>query len=232
MTTSWKLAAAAAVAVSLAGCSQLDVNQSPGGTPQSPQRYGQAAGDAKLATLSTDQAQRLKRIMDPLIQHMNRPIPPDNVKVTVMADSHLNAANAGGGDFYVTSGLLEKSTDQQLRGVLAHEIAHADLGHVNKMQTLGVGVGIGAALLGAFWPGSQQLAPFAGQLLLSHYSRSEETAADRHGVEILRRAGFDGKNIMVNSLTWIMNTEGNGSGGFFATHPATTDRIQAVRNLP
>jgi predicted Zn-dependent protease len=40
------------------------------------------------------------------------------------------------------------------------------------------------------------MTPLAGQLLLSHYSRTEETAADRQGVEILRRAGFEGKTII------------------------------------
>ena len=222
---------AAAVAAGLAACSQLDVNQSPSGASQSPQQYGRAAGDQPLAPLSTAQAQRLKRIMDPLIQHMNRPIPPHNVKVTVMQDSHINAANAGGGDFYVTSGLLQKASDEQLRGILAHEIAHADLGHVNKMQTVSAGVGIGAALLGAIWPGSEQLAPFAGQLLLSHYSRTEETAADKQGVEILNRAGYQGKTIMVNTLTWVTNTEGASSGGFFATHPGSDERIRDVRAM-
>ena len=59
----------------------------------------------------------------------------------------------------------------------------------------------------------------------------EETAADRQGVEILNRAGFRGKTIMVNTLTWLTNTEGASSGGFFATHPATDERIRDVRAL-
>jgi putative metalloprotease len=222
----------APVALSLIACSQLDVNQSPTGTVQSPEQYGMAAGKQPVAVLSAAQAQRLKRLMDPLIQHMNRPIPAGNVKVTVLQDSHINAANGGGGDFYVTSGLLQKANDDALRGILAHEIAHADLGHVNKIQTVSAGVGIGAALLGAIWPASEQLAPLAGQLLLSHYSRTEETAADRQGVEILRRAGYQGKTIMVNALTWLTNTEGASSGGFFSTHPATADRIRDLRAMP
>lgn len=222
----------ASLALGLAACSQLDVNQSPSGASQPPQQYGTAAGDTPVVPLSAAQAQRLKRLMDPLIRHMNRPLPAHNVKVTVMRDSHINAANAGGGDFYVTSGLLQKASDDQLRGILAHEIAHADLGHVNKMQTVSAGVGIGAALLGAIWPGSQQLAPFAGQLLLSQYSRTEESAADRHGVEILGRAGYQGKTIMMNALTWITNTEGGNGGGFFATHPATSDRLRDLRAMP
>ena len=170
--------------------------------------------------------------MVPLIQNMNHPIPADKVKVTVMQDSHINAANGGGGDFYVTSGLLQKASDDELRGILAHEIAHADLGHVNKLQTVGAGIGIGTALLGTIWPASGQLAPLAGQLLLSHYSRTEETAADKQGVEILRRAGYQGKTIMMNTLTWLTKIEGTSSGGFLSTHPATADRIRDLRAMP
>lgn len=225
------LGVAMGLAVSLGACAQLDVNESPSGPSQAPQQYGAAAGKEPVAVLSTAQAKRLKGLMDPLLRHMNQPISPDNVRVTVLKDDHINAANGGGGDFYVTSGLLQKASDSQLRGILAHEIGHADLGHVNKIQTLGAGVGIGAALLGAIWPSSEQLAPLAGQLVMSHYSRTEETAADKQGVVILDRAGYSGKSVMVDTLTWISKTEGAGSGGFLATHPATADRIAALRAM-
>lgn len=216
------------LALGLISCAQLDVNESPSGNSQSQQQYGAAAGSAPVAELSTAQAQRLKRLMDPLLGHMNNPLPADRVRVTVLQDTHINAANGGGGDFYVTSGLLQKANDSHLRGILAHEIGHADLGHVNKLQTVSAGVGIGAAVLGAIWPASEQLSPLAGQLLLSHYSRAEETAADKQGVIILDRSGFSGKTVMVDTLTWITNTEGASSGGFFASHPATADRIKAL----
>ena len=210
----------------LAGCAELDPGKSPSGSYGSSTSYGQAAGDVPLAQLPPAQAQRLNAIMGPLLARMNRPLRPDQVKVTVMADSHINAANGGAGDFYVTTGLLQKASDADLRGILAHEIAHADLGHVNKMQTANLGIGIGAALLGVIWPGAEQLAPIAGQLVLSKYSRSEESAADRHGVEILNRAGYPGQPVMVHALTWLAQTEGNSGGGFFDTHPATQERIR------
>jgi predicted Zn-dependent protease len=53
-------------------------------------------------------------------------------RVAVIDDPSINAANAGGGEFYVTTGLLQKANDEHLRGVLAHEIAHDDLGHVAR----------------------------------------------------------------------------------------------------
>jgi len=58
--------------------------------------------------------------------------------------------------------------------------------------------------------------------------RKEEYEADRHGAEILQRAGYS-KDVMINTLTWLMQTEGASGGGFFATHPATGDRIEALK---
>jgi putative metalloprotease len=166
--------------------------------------------------------------MIPLIKGMNRPIPLDKARLAVVDDDHINAANAGSAQFMVTRGLLEKANDDQLRGVLAHELAHEDLGHVAKTQTLGTGVNIGIALLEQIFPGSGALTPLAGQLILNRYTQSEEYAADRHGAEILQRAGYR-PEIMADTLAWLMQVEGASKGGFFATHPATAERIEALR---
>jgi predicted Zn-dependent protease len=63
---------------------------------------------------------------------MDHPRPLNQVKVGIMDDPHVNAASASGGEFYVTTGLLQKADDEHLRGVLAHELAHDDLGHVAR----------------------------------------------------------------------------------------------------
>jgi predicted Zn-dependent protease len=166
--------------------------------------------------------------MIPLMAKMNKPLSPSQVKVGIMDDPHINAANAGSGEFYVTTGLLEKANDDQMRGVLAHELAHEDLGHVAKAQRLGAGLQIGAVLLDQILPGSGAITPIAGELISRSYSRKEEYAADRHGAEILERAGYS-KDVMINTLTWLNETEGASGGGFFATHPATGDRIEALK---
>ncbi len=178
------------------------------------------------------QARRLQRIMLPLIANMNEPLPANQVKITLWADGHINAANAGGGDFYVTTGLLQRSSDDQLRAILAHEVAHADLSHVAKAQTLAAGLSIGTLILDQILPGAGAIAPIAGGLVQNAYSRSEETEADLLAVTILGRAGHNGKALMADGLTWIQRTEGDSGGGFFASHPATGDRIAAIRALP
>jgi Zn-dependent protease with chaperone function len=188
------------------------------------------AHEPSTRPLDRAEAQRLQRVMAPLVRAMDHPRPLDKVKVAIMDDPHIKAASAGGGEFYVTTGLLQKADDLRLAGVLAHELAHDDLGHVAKAQTLGAGLNIGMVILDQIIPGSGALTPIAGGLIARAYSRNEEYAADRHGVDILTRAGYPAAT-MLNTLTWLGQTEGTDGGGFFATHPATADRIEALRNV-
>ena len=192
-----------------------------------------AGGTASTTTTRVDPAQaaRLQRIMVPLIRAMDHPMPLDQVRVGIMDDPQINAANAGGNQFFVTTGLLHKASDDRLRAVLAHELSHQDLNHVAKAQVLGAGLGIGAAILDQIFPGSGAITPLAGQLVTSKYGRTEEYAADAHGVVLLRRAGYP-KEVMIDTLTWLLQVSGPESGGFFATHPGTADRIDAVRKTP
>ena len=179
----------------------------------------------------SQQSERLRSVIIPLIQAMDHPCSPDQVRVSVTNQSEVNAGNAGGCQFLVTAGLLRQSNDDQLRGVLAHEIAHQDLGHVARAQVLNAGIGIGTALLERFFPGSSALTPIAGILISRGYGRTEEYAADRHGVDILRSAGYPGE-IMVDTLNWLRAISGDGGGGFLSTHPAIDERIAALRKLP
>jgi Zn-dependent protease with chaperone function len=168
--------------------------------------------------------------MLPLLRNADHPLPLDQVRVSLVDDPALNAGSAGNGEFFVTTGLLSQATDEQLRGVLAHEIAHEDLGHPMKAQVLGTGIGLGTALLEQIVPGSGTVAPIAGTLITSHYSRPMELAADRHAVKLLQRAGYS-KATLINTLSWLMRRNGDSGGGIFATHPATSERIQALRTL-
>ena len=168
--------------------------------------------------------------MVPLLQAMDRPCRLDQVRVGIANQDEINAANAGNCEFYVTAGLLRRANDDQLRGVLAHEIAHQDLGHVAKAQVLGAGLNILAAGLQQLFPAAGALAPIAGELVARGYGRTEEFSADRHGVEILGRAGYS-KETMLDSLTWIRRVSGDSGGGFLSTHPALDERIATIQRL-
>lgn len=220
--------AGAVLAALLAGCAV--------GTTSAPPASGRTDAPSRPVPTTAKkvdpaQVERLKKTMLPLLAAMNKPPDPGQVKVGIMDDPSINAANAGNGEFFVTTGLIVKANDEQLRAVLAHEVAHEDLGHVAKAQALGTGIGIGAVILDQIIPGAGQVAPIAGALITRSYSRSEEYAADRHGVDLLKRIGRP-KEDMINTLTWLMASSGSdGGGGFLSTHPATEDRIDVLRKL-
>lgn len=227
MTRREKIFAAVWMAISLGAFSAGCVVET---TSAPPSPSGRETRAPNVKPLDPSQAARLQRIMVPLLRAGDKTRSLKEVRIAVVEDANINAANAGGGEFYLTTGLLEKANDQQLRGILAHEIAHDDLGHVARAQILGAGLNIGVFVLEQIIPGSSAITPIAGTLAARAYSRREELAADRHGVEILQRAGYS-KEVMIDSLAWVMSSSQGNGGGFLSTHPATEDRIAALRQL-
>ena len=209
----------------VSGCAGLPL---PDGA-SSPQEQGSGP---RMATepVTPQDAARLRRIVEPLARAADKP--PQRVSVGILSDKSINAANAGGGEFYVTRGLLDRASDEQLLAIMAHEFAHNDLGHVAKAQRVEAGVQLGAAILEQVIPNSAIITPIAGTLITRAHSRSEELEADRHAVTLLKRVGSS-KQALENALAWLARTSGGGEGGgWFATHPGTNDRIQALRQLP
>src|SRR5262249_17162488 len=128
------------VAVSLASCVCAGVRS---GDHIRAATFITGSGTPNIKPLDPSQTARLQRIMIPLLRAGDRTRSLKEIRVGVIEDPTINAANAGGGEFYVTTGLLQKANDEQLRGILAHEIAHDDLGHVAKAQVLGTGLNLG-----------------------------------------------------------------------------------------
>jgi putative metalloprotease len=191
---------------------------------EGPPRSGAASAPTQ------DQVERIRRIMLPLLRASDNAQRLDQVRIRVVNDPSLNAGSAGNGVFLVTTGLLNRANDDQLRGVLAHEIAHDDLGHAARAQVLVTGLGLGVGLLERIFPGSSAITPLAGSLIAGNYSRPQEYEADRHAVKILRRSGYS-KDVMIDTLSWLRQTAGDNGGGILSTHPAIKERIQALRGL-
>jgi len=236
MSPWWTRLGALAACCALTAACAGPVASSGGSTQRQPSTTTTTRRPTTVTKVDPAQAERLQRVVVPLLAVMDHPLKPNEVKVGIMDDPSINAASAGNGEFLVTTGLLAKANDDQLRAVMAHELAHQDLNHVSKAQTLGGALNIGAIILDQIIPGSGAITPIAGELIARKYSRTEEYAADRHGVDILRRAGYS-KQTMIDTLNWLIQTSGGSSssgglGGFLSTHPGTTDRIQALKALP
>ena len=173
-------------------------------------------------------AQRLYRIITPLLGAMEHSLKPQQVSVGIVADDAINAANGGGGKFIVTTGLLERANDEQLRGVMAHEIAHEDLGHVTKLKLSATGVNM--VLLKQMAKADTAVSLIEGPLITLSFSRSEENQADGQSVAILERAGYQ-REVVIEALIWMAKSS-TGSGNFVASHPNISQRIKTLQTMP
>lgn len=127
---------------------------------------------------------------------------------------------------HVTKGLMKiLDTEEQIAGVLGHEIGHVKLGHYDK----GVGRAVGWTLLGIALGKAGGIAQTAGnvgiQLAESGFSRGQEVEADDYGTELLKRAGYDPYGLYRAMKAFQDNkyvTQPNG----FNSHPPTARRLK------
>jgi len=150
----------------------------------------------------------------------------------------INAFALPGGPVWVHRGAIQAATNEsQLAGVLAHEIAHVAQRHaadqISKGAIANGLLGFLGAVLGN--SGGARTAETGAQILVGGYmmkfSREDEREADRVGVEIMRRAGWDARG-MLEFMQTLRTRSGRDPGsvqGFLSTHPSPADRIEHLR---
>lgn len=185
--------------------------------------------------------QRVKTVASRLIPHTAafRPDAPKWAWEThVIQDDQLNAWAMPGGKMVVYSGLVVKLklTDEELAAIMGHEIAHSLREHARErvsreMATqLGVSVvgGVAGALLGVGDLGTQVGSMLAQVTFTLPHSRAQEIEADRVGVELAARAGYDPHAAV---SVWQKMLQAGGSGGpqFLSTHPSPENRLADLK---
>lgn len=152
-------------------------------------------------------------------------------EVNVLTSDEVNAWCMPGGKIAVYTGLIEKLkvTDDELAAVIGHEIAHALREHAreraSEQAVAGSVISIGSAILGVGNLG-QQGAQYAYMGLVGlPNSRGHETEADRIGVELAARAGYDPRAAIT---LWQKMGQAGGSEPpkLLSTHPSSQDRIR------
>lgn len=163
----------------------------------------------------------------------NSPQSPFTPTFQIVKDDEINAFAVLGGFMYVNTGMIAAADDEaELAAVMAHEAGHAIGRHgarnVSRQQGLGV---VQQIVLGS---DAGQIASIATSVLasgaLSNYSRDFERESDRIAVDTLWRAGYDpmAMSTFFAKLQAKYGSSGGGLASFFASHPATQDRMDAV----
>lgn len=150
----------------------------------------------------------------------------------------VNAFALPGGQIFITEGLLARlETEDQIAGVLGHEVGHVVARHgAEHLAKAGLLQGItGAVVIGSYDPdnpmGTQASAAIAGmigQLISLKYGRDDELESDRLGVRFLVESGYDPR-AMIRVMEILAEASGGGQSiEFFQTHPNPERRIEQI----
>lgn len=158
-------------------------------------------------------------------------------EVNVQTTDDVNAYCMPGGKIMVYTGLIHQldATDAELAAVIGHEIAHALREHSRErisrayaQQVALAGIAIATGAGDATMALADQVAAVTFQL---PHSREQEAEADRIGLELMARAGYD-PNAAV-TLWEKMGKLGGSRVEFFSTHPSSESRIRDLKaNVP
>ena len=180
------------------------------------------------------QTERVRRIANRLIPHVDvfRPEARNWAwEVNVLESKEVNAWCMPGGKIAVFSGLIEKlnATDDELAAVIGHEISHALREHalerkprVIAAQIGAFGLTLGAAAAGYQLPDNLAQSASMAALMLPN-SREQESEADRMGVELAARAGYDPR-AAVGLWQKMAKLGGSAPPKILSSHPPSAER--------
>ena len=183
-----------------------------------------------------------KHVADEAVQHLTDrltvhwPEVPYRFRTGVIPESIPNALAVPGGVVLVTSGLLERvESENELAFVLAHELGHfRNRDHLRglgrQVATLFATAIVGVAAGGG---GVTDFVSIAQHVTSRRFSREQEMAADRFGLEIVHReyghvAGADDffEHISEEGSLWESR-----AASYLSTHPLSEDRIRRLQQL-
>ncbi len=158
-------------------------------------------------------------------------------RITIIDDPEtVNAWAMAGGKMALYTGLVQQlnATDDELAQVLGHEIAHALAKHSAEKMSVAMATSIGVVAVGAVaenkavaMTGASLAAALAVQM---PNSRAAESEADRIGIELAAKAGYDPRAAIT---LWRKMAEVGGKGPpeFLSTHPAPENREKTLAAL-
>jgi len=178
-----------------------------------------------------DANERVNRILDDIVAVCDRQDIVYTIRV-IDDEEMVNAVSLPGGYIYIFSGMLDRlETDDQLAGVIAHEVGHITARHsIKRLQA-----SYGFALLQAVAIASNEAAVMRGvnamyPSIFVEYSRQDEFESDQLAVKYMKKAGYD----PYGAIGVMEALEKKDSEGplrrisYFRTHPYLNERKAVI----
>lgn len=179
---------------------------------------------SQIAPASSKYSQRLTKIMAGL---KNDGVP---VQAKVYLSKTVNAWAMANGCVRVYSGIMDLMSDDEVRGVLGHEIGHVALGHSKAAMQVAYAAQAARGALAASGNGavsalsSSQLGDLTEKLINAQFSQKQESAADDYAFDLLKKNGAN-RQALVTAFQKLATQDG-GKSSMFDSHPGSAERAQ------
>lgn len=200
--------------------------------------YQRVLDEAREAgTLNQDQATlaRLNRIMSAMIPHTAE-FRPDAAswawEVNLITDDTVNAWVMPGGKMMFYTGLIEKLalTDDEIAAIVGHEMAHELREHARERISQAQLGSLGLTLVGQLTGAKASTLDLAGSIInvgiLLPFSREHEVEADRIGIELAARSGYNPAAAVTIWEKMAKLSAGGAPPEFLSTHPSYDSRMK------
>lgn len=173
------------------------------------------------------------RVGNKLVQSTEAGSSPYKFDFHLLADEKtVNAFALPGGQIFITYALLKRlKSEDQLAGVLGHEIGHVINRHSAEhiaQQELTEGL-VRATDIATGDPGMLQR--FIGNMVNMKYSRGDELESDEYGVKYMYQSDYNPEAMI--EVMQILKEASGGSGQpeFMSTHPSPDNRIERLKDI-
>lgn len=215
-------AQAGGAAMKAATLSDADVKQ------LSEQSCAEMDKKSKIASVKSKYAVRLAK----LVKAMPKTVGDTAVNYKVYETKDVNAWAMINGCVRVYTGLMDMMTDDELRGVIGHELGHVALGHSKKaMQVAYTATAARQAATAAGGAVAQlsasQLGDLTEKLINAQFSQSQESEADDYAFDLLTAAKLKREGLIT---AFEKLAKLGDSNSMFSSHPSSTERANHIRD--
>ena len=149
-------------------------------------------------------------------------------KVHHVEDEMINAYYIGNGNIMLFEGLLDQlNTEDQLAGLIAHEMGHGIEKHMTEDMRRNTGLTVLNLLFNHFTDNEYQtVTNIAHNLINNGFSREQEEEADKYAVDLMLRSGYDPQGLIALMRIFKENSNNPRFLEFMQTHPAPESRIE------
>jgi predicted Zn-dependent protease len=161
--------------------------------------------------------------------------PDINYTFKIIDTDDINAFSLPGGFIYVNFGLLNfVNSDDELAGVMGHEMGHVERRHVVTLPAKAQAIQILVGIVSIFSIFAYRFGALIGAAALQKISRQDELQADQYGLMLMSRAGYD-PNAMVSFMQRLEKEYGAGGNvleKYFEDHPDPNARVSHLEGYP